>query len=167
MRSYKNLASGFARPRSVTCVHKPWHLEWNTPGSPGRYAGIFGGLLSKHRRYQAFTFFEVESEIKYESKTGKMPNGPNRKSNRLTKKKNPHTLCHTELLLGLIDVVQSLHQLRKSCKSNGAAEIQFAVRYFRPNGSALRKLCTNINQPYLIWAAVLCRHVPPTKDQGH
>ena len=38
--------------------------------------------------------------------------------------------------------------------------------YFRPNESALRKLCTNINQPYLIWAAVLCRHVPPQKDQG-
>ena len=46
-------------------------------------------------------------------------------------------------------------------------EIQFAVRYFKPNESALRKLCTNINQPYLIWAAVLCRHVPPTKDQGY
>ena len=54
-----------------------------------------------------------------------------------------------------------------SFKNNGAAEIQFAVRYFRPNESALRKLCTNINQPYLIWAAVLCRHAPPTKDQGY
>ena len=29
------------------------------------------------------------------------------------------------------------------------------------------KICTNINQPYLIWAAVLCRHVPPTKNQGY
>ena len=38
--------------------------------------------------------------------------------------------------------------------------------YFRSNESALRKLCTSINQPYLIWAAVLCRHVPPPKDQG-
>ena len=96
MRSYKNLASGFARPRSVTCVHKPWHLEWNTPGSPERYAGIFGGLLSKHRRYQAFTFCEVESKIRsqVESKTGKKPNGPNRKSNRLTKKKI-HIPCAT------------------------------------------------------------------------
>ena len=37
--------------------------------------------------------------------------------------------------------------------------------YFRPNESALRKLCTSINQPYLIWAAVLCRYVPPQKDQ--
>ena len=50
---------------------------------------------------------------------------------------------------------------------NGAAKIQSAVRYFRPNESALYKLCTNIDQPYLIWAAVLCRHVPPPKDQGH
>ena len=54
-----------------------------------------------------------------------------------------------------------------SYKKNGDAEIQFAVRYFRPNESALYKLCTNIDQPYLIWAAVLCRHVPPPKDQGH
>ena len=54
-----------------------------------------------------------------------------------------------------------------SYKNNGAAEIQFAVRYCRPNESALHKLCTNINQPYLIWAAVLCCHVPPTKDQGY
>ena len=109
----------------------------------------------------------IRNQIESLIESRKKRNGPNRKFNRLTKKKNPHTLCHTELLLGLIDVVQSLHQLRKSCKSNGAAEIQFAVRYFRPNGSALRKLCTNINQPYLIWAAVLCRHVPPTKDQRY
>ena len=37
--------------------------------------------------------------------------------------------------------------------------------YFRPNESALRKLCTSINRPYLIRAAVHC-HVPPPKDQG-
>ena len=37
--------------------------------------------------------------------------------------------------------------------------------YFRPNESALRKLCTSKNQPFLIWAAVHC-HVPPPKDQG-
>ena len=37
--------------------------------------------------------------------------------------------------------------------------------YLRPNESALRKICTSINQPYLIWAAVQC-HVPPPKDQG-
>ena len=37
--------------------------------------------------------------------------------------------------------------------------------YVKPNESALRKLCTSINQPYLIWAAVIC-HIPPPKDQG-
>ena len=37
--------------------------------------------------------------------------------------------------------------------------------YLKPNESALRKICTSINQPYLIWAAVHC-HVPPPKDQG-
>ena len=170
MRSYKNLASGIDRPRSVTCVHKSWHLEWNTPGSPGRYARIFGGLLSKHRRYQAFRFFEVESEIRsqVESKTGKKPNGPNRKSNRLTKKKNstylvPHWVitwadwCGAKFTLGT----------NYEPSFNGAAEIQFAARYCRPSESALCKLCININQPYLIWAAVLCRHVIPTKDQGY
>ena len=170
MRSYKNLAFGFARPRSVTCVHTPWHLEWNTPGSPGRYAGIFGGLLSKHRRYQAFTLFEVEFEIRsqVESKTGKKPNGPNRKSNRLTKEKKstylvPHWIITWADWCGARFALAS----NRSYKNNGAAEIQFAVRYVRPNESALRKRCTNINQPYLIWAAVLCCHVPPTNDQGH
>ena len=54
-----------------------------------------------------------------------------------------------------------------SYMDNGAAEIQFAVRYFGPNESALRKLCTNINQPYLIWAAVLRRHVLATMHQGY
>ena len=37
--------------------------------------------------------------------------------------------------------------------------------YLRPKESALRKICTSINQPYLIWAAVHC-HVSPPKDQG-
>ena len=55
-------------------------------------------------------FFEAESGIRsqVEWKTGKKRNRSNRKSNRLTKKKSPHTLCHIELFLGLIDVVQGL-----------------------------------------------------------
>ena len=59
--------------------------------------------------------FEAESEIrsKVESKTVNKPNGPNRKSNRLKKEKIPHTLSHAEILLGLIDVVQCLHYLRR------------------------------------------------------
>ena len=58
------------------------------PRVPRTVCRDIGGLLSKHGRYQAFTFFEAESEIRsqVESKTGKKRNGPNRKSNRLTKK---------------------------------------------------------------------------------
>ena len=128
-----------------------------------------GGLLSKHRRYQAFTFFEAESEIRsqVESKTGKKRNGPNRKSNRLTKKKI-HIPCATlNYYLGWLMWYKVCTSYEHFYTKNGAAKIQSAVRYFRPNESALYKLCTNINQPYLIWAAVLCRHVPPPKDQGH
>ena len=116
--------------------------------------------------------FEAESEIrsKVESKTVNKPNEPSRKSNRLKQEKIPRTLGHVELLLGPIDVVQCLRYLRRepSFKNNVASRgIQFAVRYCRPKESALRKLCTNIDQPYLIWDAVLCRHVPPPKDQGY
>ena len=58
------------------------------PRVPRTVRRDIGGLLSKHGRYQAFTFFEAESEIRsqVESKTGKKRNGPNWKSNRLTKK---------------------------------------------------------------------------------
>ena len=52
-----------------------------------------------------------ESDQKSNRKPEKT-NGPNRKSNRLKNKKNPHTLCHTGLLLGLIDAVQCLRKLR-------------------------------------------------------
>ena len=115
-----------------------------------------GGLLSKHCRYQAFTLFEVESGIRSQvgSKIRKMPNGPNRKFNRLTKKKF-HTPCATlNYYLGWLVWCKVCVSYEPSYKNNGAAEIQLAVRYFRSNESALRKLCTNINQPYLIWAAV-------------
>ena len=66
-------------------------------------------LAIEHLRYLALTLFEAESGIisQVESKTGKKRNGPNRKSNRLTNKKNPHTLV-VSLLLGLTVVVQGL-----------------------------------------------------------
>ena len=54
----------------------------------------------------------IRNHIASRIENWKKPNGPNRKFNRLTKKKNPHTLCHSELLLGLIDVVQGLRYLR-------------------------------------------------------
>ena len=109
----------------------------------------------------------IRSRIRNQIENRKEPNEPIRKSNRLTKKKIPRTLCHTEFLLGLIDVVQSCVSNEPFYEKNVAVEIPFAVRYFRPSRSALRKLCTNINQPYLIWAAVICRHVPPPKDQWY
>ena len=99
--------------------------------------------------------FEAESGIRsqVESKAGKARSGPNRKLNCLTKKKYPHTLFH--YYLGWLMWRKVCISYEPSYKNNGDAEIQFAVRYFRPNESALYKLCTNINQPYLIWAAVL------------
>ena len=54
----------------------------------------------------------IRNQIKSRIENRKKTKGPNRKSNRLKYKKNPHTLCHNGLLLGLIDVVQSLHKLR-------------------------------------------------------
>ena len=116
--------------------------------------------------------FEAESEIrsKVESKTVNQPNGPNRKSNRLKEGKIPRTLGHVELLLGPIDEVQCLRFLRRepSFKNNVACRgVKFAVRYRSLSESTLRKLCANIDQPYLIWDAVLCRHVPPPKNQGY
>ena len=113
--------------------------------------------------------FETESEIrsKVESKTVNKPNEPSGKSNRLKQEKIPRTLGHVELLLGPIDVVQCLRYLRHEPSFKNSRGIQFAERYCRPKESALRKLCTNIDQPYLIWDAVLCRHVPPPKDQGY
>ena len=67
--------SGFDRPRSEPCVQEPQLDTSNEThqGPPERYAGISDGLLSKHRRYQAFMFFEVEFGIisQVESKTGK------------------------------------------------------------------------------------------------
>ena len=143
----------------------PWTLtpRMKHTRSPGRYAGIFGGLLSKQSRYQAFTFFKAESgsRSQVESKTGKKWNGPNRKSNRLRNQKKIHIPYAT------LNYCLDWLMWCEVCISYGAAKIQFSVRYFRTKESALRKLCTNINQPYLIWAAVLCRHFPSTKDQGY
>ena len=114
----------------------------------------------------------AKSNPKSDGKSNRRPEksrmDQNRKSNRLTKKKNstylvPHWVitwadwCGAKFTLGT----------NYEPSFNGAAEIQFAVRYCRPSESALCKLCININQPYLIWAAVLCRHVPPTNDQGY
>ena len=112
----------------------------------------------------------IRNQIKSRIENRKKTNGPNRKSNRLKYQKKPRTLCHIGLLLGLIDVVQCLLKLRTLVSYKQSVTIRRnSMRrfcYFRPNRPALCKLCTSINQPYLIWAAVLCRHVPQPKDQG-
>ena len=54
----------------------------------------------------------IRNQIKSRIENRKKTNGPNQKSNRLINKKNPLTLCHIGLLLGLIDVVQCLRLLR-------------------------------------------------------
>ena len=78
MRSYKNFASGFARPRSVTCVHEPWHLEWNTPGSPD---GTQGYLAACYRN-------KVDTKPSHFSKPNpEADRKSNRKSNRLRNQK--------------------------------------------------------------------------------
>ena len=77
-------------------------------GTQGYLAACYRNIVDTKPSH----FFEAESGIRsrVEWKTGKKSYGPNRKSNRLTKKKIPHTLCHIELLLGLIDVVQGLRE---------------------------------------------------------
>ena len=116
-------------------------------------------------------FFEAESGIRSQveskaEKRGMYRTEPKIKSPSKEKKSTylvPHWIITWADWCGARFALAS----NRSYKNNGAAEIQFAVRYVRPNESALRKRCTNINQPYLIWAAVLCCHVPPTNDQGH
>ena len=154
--------------RGVWRVHKAWHLEWNTPGSPD---GTQGYLVACYRNIvdtKPSHFFRgrIRNQIASRMENRKKEEWPNRKSNRLTKKKKstylvPHWVVPWADWCG----ARFALSCELSCKNNGAVEIQFAVRYFKPNESALRKLCTNINQPYLIWAAVLCRYVLSSMGQ--
>ena len=158
----------WVRPRSVTCIHISLTLRMRHSKVPQtvrrdiwRPAIETPSIPSLH-----IIRSRIRNQIQSRIENRKEPNGPIRKSNCLTKKKIPHTLCHTEFLLGLIDVVQGCVSNEPFYENNVAVEIPFAARYSRPSESALRKLCTNINQPYLIWAAVIC-HVPPPKDQWY
>ena len=153
------------------CPWNLWHLEWNTPGSPRRARMDIWRLAIETLSILSLHIFlsRIQNQIEIEIENQKKPNGPNRKLNRLKKKKIPNTLCHFGLLLGLIDVVQYLHKLRtlaflqtQRCQGNSICQW---LRYSRLSESALCKLCTSINQPYFIWATVHC-HVPQPKDQG-
>ena len=135
VRSYKNLASEWDWGVWHVSINLDWHLEWNTPGSPRRYAGIFGGLLSKHLRYQAFTFFEAESGIrsKVESKAGREPNRPIRKSNRLTKKKKFHIPCATlnsylDWLMWCNAALATNLLTKKRCRGNSICRTLFQTK---------------------------------------
>ena len=166
MRSYKNLASEYARPWSVTCVHKRWHFEWNTTEFPGRYAGIFGGLLTTKPSYLSMP--SPESDLK---------------SNR-----KPEKAEWTEYL-GWLMWCNGYISYEPSYKNNVAVQIQITVRYCRSSvslvlqsttwspGSLLtvgrenlgtRLLCakfvpTSISSTLYGLLFVICRHVPPTK----
>ena len=159
----------WVRPRSVTCINisltprmRHTRVSQTVCRDIWRPAIETSSIPSLHI-IRSWIRNQIESRIE----NRKEPNGPIRKSNCLTKKKIPHTLCHTEFLLGLIDAVQGCVSNEPFHGNNVAVEIPFAVRYSRPSESALRKLCTNINQPYLIWAAVICRHFPPPMDQWY
>ena len=162
MRSYENLASEWDRGVWHVSIKFNWHFEWNTPGSLGRYARIFYGLLSKHHRYHSLCIFRsrIRNQIENQIETRKKPNGPNRKSKRKKKKKSTYLVPRVVFRLGLIDVVQSLLKLRTYLLTKTTLPRVFNficfIRYFGPRESASSKLCTNIDQPYLIWAAVLC-----------
>ena len=129
----------------------------------------FGGQLSRRYRYQAFAFFEAESAIrlKVKSKTEKAEwTEPIEKPKR-RKQKNPHTFPTLKYLnLGRLMRCNVCEKYEPFCKKKKmTAEIQFVSYATSGQTRQLlrRKLCTNINQPYLIWAAVLC-HVPQPRE---
>ena len=109
----------------------------------------------------AFTFFEAESGIRSKIKSKTRKSRMDRIENLSAKKTKIHIPCpKRSFRLGLIDVVQRLHKLRTYLLTETTLPRIFNsicfIRYSRPRKSALHKLCTNIDQPYLIWAAVLC-----------
>ena len=76
------------------------------------------------------------------------------------RKKSTYLVPRVVFRLGLIDVVQRLHKLRTYLLTKTTFPRIFNlicfIRYSTRSESTLSKLCTNIDQPYLIWAAVLC-----------
>ena len=115
--------------------------------------------------------FEAESEIisKVESKTVNKPNEPNRKSNRLKKKKFHVPWATLNYYLGRlmwynVCVFYAVNLLSKTTLLAVEFNLPYAIEE-----SALRKLCTNIDQPYLLYqmlhSVVMFLH-QRTKDTG-
>ena len=103
-----------ARPRSVTCVHKTLTPRMKHTRVPRTVRKDIWRLAMETLSIPSLHIFwsRIRNQIKSRIENRRKTNGPNRKSNRLNYKKNPRTLCHIGLLLGLIDVVQCLHKLR-------------------------------------------------------
>ena len=131
-------------------------------GPPDGTQGYFTACYRSIIDTMAFTFFEAESGIKSKIKSKTRKSRMDRIENLSAKKRKKSTYLVPRVVfrLGLIDVVQRLHKLRTYLHTETTLSRIFNlicfIRYSRPRKSALRKLCTNIDQPYLIWAAVLC-----------
>ena len=131
------------RPRSVTCVHKPWLTprmkHTRVPQTVRRDWRLAIETLS----IPSFHIFRswIRNQIECWIEDRKKPNGPNRKSDRLTKKKNSTYLVPCWIFcLGWLMWCKVCTSFEPSYKNNVAVEIQFAVRYFRPNESDLQNL---------------------------
>ena len=134
------------KPRSVTCVHKtltPWMKHTRVPRTVRR---DILRLAIETSSIPSLHIFEAESEIrsKVESKTVNKPNGPNRTSNRLKQEKMSHTLCHAEILLGLIDVVQCLHYLRREpsiLSKSTLPAVEFNLSFAIADQAQTKRIC--------------------------
>ena len=112
----------------------------------------------------------IWNQIKSWIENRKKTNGPNRKSNHLKNKKNPHTLCHIGLLLGLIDAVQCLRKQWTLAfyKQSVTRKFNEPILLFQTERVSFARTLyqhkSALSKPYLVWAAVHC-HVPPLKGQ--
>ena len=109
----------------------------------------------------------IRNQIECRIEDRKKPNGPNRKSNRLRKKQNS-TYLVPRWIITRADWCGAMFAQATNLLTKTTLPWKFNLPHaILDQTSLICKICTNINQPYLIWAAVLCRHVPPTKDQGY
>ena len=148
---------------------KPWHLEWNTPGSPETERRDLAASYRDIIDTKPLRFLKPNPEISW--KSNRKPEKdewtePIEKPKR-RKQGNPHTFPTLKYLnLGRLMRCNVCEKYEPFCKKKKmTAEIQFVSYATSGQTRQLlrRKLCTNINQPYLIWAAVLC-HVPQPRE---
>ena len=112
----------------------------------------------------------IRNQIECWIEDRKKPNGPNRKSDRLTKKKNSTYLVPCWIFcLGWLMWCKVCTSFEPSYKNNVAVEIQFAVRYFRPNESVFAKFVPTSISPtlYGLLYSVVMFLQKRTKDTGN